>query len=66
MEAMTGTIKSYDRRTGEGFIVLDGEREPVRLDLKSSEGVWLKKGQRVQCARIHRPKGVFAFGVRLI
>jgi len=66
MEAVTGTIKCYSRKTGEGLIALDGEEEPVRVDLHSSAGVWLKKGLRVQFARIHRPKGVFAFHIKLI
>ena len=66
MEAMTGTIKSYNRKTGEGFIALDGECESVRLDLKSSAGVWFEKGQRVRFARIHRPTGVFALYIKLI
>ncbi|WP_119742305.1 cold shock domain-containing protein [Pseudomonas sp. Larv2_ips] len=66
MEAVTGTIKSYSRRTGEGLIALDGGDEPVHVDLKSSCGVWLRKGLRVQFARIHRPKGVFAAHIRII
>ncbi|NVZ20880.1 DNA-binding protein [Pseudomonas costantinii] len=66
MEAVTGTIKSYSRKTGEGVIALDGECEPVRLDLKSSAGVWLEKGLRVQFARIHRPRGVFALYIKVI
>ncbi|MEW5506354.1 cold-shock protein [Pseudomonas antarctica] len=66
MEAVTGTIKSYSWRTGEGLIALDGGDEPVHVDLKSSCGVWLRKGLRVQFARIHRPKGVFAAHIRII
>ncbi|WP_448650216.1 cold shock domain-containing protein [Pseudomonas fluorescens] len=66
MEAVTGTIKSYSRKTGEGLIALDDDEEPVQVDLKSSAGVWLKKGLRVQFARIHRPKGVFAAHIKII
>lgn len=66
MEAVTGTIKSYNTRTGEGLIALDGEGEPVRVDLSGSAGVRLRKGQRVRFSRVHRPRGVFAFCVRVI
>ncbi|ARB30685.1 cold-shock protein [Pseudomonas tolaasii] len=66
MEAITGTIKSYNRSTGEGFILLDDAGESVRVDLKSSAGVWLQQGQRVQFGRIHRPKGVFALYIKVI
>jgi CspA family cold shock protein len=66
MEALTGTIKSYSRKTGEGLIALDGEDEPVRVDLLSSAGVWLKNGLHMQLSRIQRPKGVYAFNIKLI
>lgn len=66
MEVVTGTVKSYSCTTGEGLIEPDGEREPVRVDLNSSAGLWLKKGQRVQFSRIHRPKGIYAFRMKLI
>ncbi|OAE11279.1 DNA-binding protein [Pseudomonas simiae] len=66
MEAVTGTIKSYDRKTGEGLIALDGGDEPVHVDLKSSAGIWLKQGQRVKFARIHRPTGIFATHIKII
>jgi len=66
MEAVTGTIKSYDRKTGEGLIALDSGDEPVHVDLKSSGGIWLKKGQRVKFARIHRPTGIFAAHIKII
>lgn len=66
MEMVTGTIKSYSRKTGKGLIALDGVDESVHVDLSSSAGIWLKKGLRVQFARIHRPDGVFAFHIKLI
>lgn len=66
MEAVTGTVKSYSQKTGKGLIALDGGEEPVQVDLASSDGVWLKKGLRVQLARIHRPKGVFASYIKII
>lgn len=66
MEVVTGTIKAYSCSTGEGLIEPDGEREPVLLDLKSSAGLWFRKGQRVQFSRIHRPKGIYAFRMKLI
>jgi cold shock CspA family protein len=66
MEAVTGTIKVYNRKTGEGLIALDGDDEPVCLDRLSSAYTRWREGQRVQFARIHRPQGVFAFYIRLI
>lgn len=66
MEAITGTIRSYDKKTGEGLIFLDSQDDPVCVDLKSSAGICLKRGLRVEFARIHRPKGVYAFGIKLI
>ncbi|WP_460149369.1 cold-shock protein [Pseudomonas sp. H1_A03] len=66
MERVIGTIKSYSRTTGEGLIEPDGEREPVMLDLNSSAGLWFRKGQRVQFSRIHRPKGIYAYRMKLI
>lgn len=66
MEAVTGTIKSYDKKTGEGVIFPDSQDDPVCVDLKSSAGLCLKRGQRVQFARIHRPKGVYASSIKLI
>ncbi|MFL1503278.1 cold shock domain-containing protein [Pseudomonas sp. O64] len=66
MEAVTGTIKSYSQKTGEGWIALDSGEEPVRVDLRSSGERWLKNGQRVQFARIHRPTGIFAFHIKII
>ncbi|ANF87464.1 DNA-binding protein [Pseudomonas antarctica] len=66
MEAVMGTIKSYCRKTGEGVIALDDGDEPVRVDLKSTAGIWLEKGQRVKFARIHRPAGIFATSIKII
>lgn len=66
MEAVTGTIKSYSRKTGKGLIALDGDDEPVHVDRTGSAGIWLKKGLRVQFVRIHCPKGVYAFHIKLI
>ncbi|KQM47471.1 DNA-binding protein [Pseudomonas sp. Leaf15] len=66
MEAVTGTIKVYNRNTREGLIALDGDDELVCLDHLSSAYTRWREGQRVQFARIHRPKGVFAFRIRLI
>ena len=66
MEAVTGTIKFYNRKTGEGLIALDGDDEPVCSDRLSSAYTRWREGQRVQFARIHRPKGVFAFCIRPI
>ncbi|MCU1786975.1 cold shock domain-containing protein [Pseudomonas sp. 13B_2.1_Bac1] len=66
MEAVMGTIKSYSRKTGKGLIALDGDDEPVHVDRTSSAGIWLKKGLRVQFARIHCPQGVYAFHIKLI
>lgn len=66
MEAVTGTIETYSKKTGEGLIALDSGEWPVQLDLKSSAGVWLRKGLRVQLARIHRPQGIFALYIKVI
>ena len=66
MEALKGTIQSYDRKTGEGLIFLDSQDDPVCVDLKSSAGICLKRGQRGEFARIHRPKGIYAFSLKLI
>lgn len=66
MEVVTGTVRSYSQKTGEGLIALDGSEEPVHVDLKSSAGVWLRKGLRVQFARVHRPNGVFAWDIKII
>ena len=66
MEVVTGTVRSYSQKTGEGLIALDGNEEPVHVDLKSSAGVWLRQGLRVQFARVHRPNGVFAWDIKII
>lgn len=66
VEAVTGTVKSYSQKTGEGLIALDGGEEAVNVDLKSSAGVRLKAGLRVQLARVHRPNGVFASYIKVI
>lgn len=66
MELVTGTITSYSRTTGEGLIEPDGGRELVLVDLRSSAGLRLRKGQRVQFSRIHGPKGIYAFRLKLI
>ncbi|MGR3886222.1 cold shock domain-containing protein [Pseudomonas sp. 1152_12] len=66
MEAVTGTIKSYSQKTGEGWIALDSGEEPVRVDFRSSGARRLKNGQRVQFARIHRPTGIFASHIKII
>ncbi len=66
MQAMTGTIKSYSQKTGEGLISLDNGPDLVQVDLKSSAGICLKLGLRVQFAMIHRPKGVFAYCIKII
>ncbi|NWA86576.1 MULTISPECIES: cold-shock protein [Pseudomonas] len=66
MEAVTGTIKSYNQKTGEGWIAVDGGEEPVRVDRRSLGARRLKNGQRVQLARIHRPTGVFALYIKII
>lgn len=66
MEAVTGTVTFYDRKTGEGLIALDGETEQVRVDFISSAGIRLEEGTRVEFARIHRPLGIFASRIKLI
>jgi cold shock CspA family protein len=66
MEVMKGTVAAYDHTTGEGVIALDSDDERVRVDLTSSAGIWLKKSQRVQFSRIHRPEGVFASNIKII
>lgn len=66
MEMVTGTIKSYSRTTGEGLIEPDGGREPLLVDLRSSAGLRFRKGQRVQFSRIHGPKGIYAYRMKLI
>ncbi|WP_411378955.1 cold-shock protein [Pseudomonas sp. MPB26] len=66
MEVVMGTISSYSRATGEGLIEPDGGREPVLLDLKSSAGLRFRKGERVLFSRIHGPKGIYAFRLKLI
>lgn len=66
MQEVTGTVRFYDRKTGEGWIALDGEDERVGVDLQSTAGIRLKKGQRVRFTRIHRPRGVFASGIKII
>lgn len=67
MSAVRGTIKSYDRQTGEWVIVLDGdEEEEVLVDSDGSRGAALSVGSRVELQRIHRPNGVYASSVELI
>jgi len=59
-----GIVKSYDRKTGKGLIVVDGEAVPV--DLIGSRDVRLAVGVQVVFQKIHRPDGVFASDVRVI
>ncbi|NWA68742.1 cold-shock protein [Pseudomonas reactans] len=66
METVMGTIKSYSRTTGEGLIEPDGGREPVLVDPRSSAGLRFRKGQRVLFSRIHGPKGIYAYRMKLI
>ncbi|RMP61492.1 hypothetical protein ALQ18_03762 [Pseudomonas marginalis pv. marginalis] len=66
MEAVTGTIKFYSEKTGQGLIALDCGEDAVCVDLEGSAGVRLKDGLRVRFARIHRPKGVFASNITVI
>lgn len=60
-----GTVKSYDRKTGKGWIAREGE-DDVQVDLLGSRCIWLAVGQRVEFCMIHRPDGVFACEARVI
>ena len=61
-----GTVRTYNRKTGVGVIVMDDGGEEVAVDLISSAGVRLRQGQRVRFMRIHRPQGIFAADVIFI
>ncbi|KJZ53500.1 cold shock domain-containing protein [Pseudomonas fluorescens group sp.] len=65
MKVFRGTVKSYDRNTGKGWIALEGE-DDVQVDLFSSRWIWLAVGQQVEFHMIHRPRGVFARDVKVI
>ena len=60
-----GTVKSYDQKTGKGWVALEGE-EDVRVDLVGSRWILLAVGQQVEFRMIHRPDGVFAFDTQVI
>lgn len=65
MRVFRGTVKSYDRKRGKGWIALEGE-DDVQVDLFGSRCIWLAVGQQVEFGMINRPEGVFALGARVI
>lgn len=65
MKVFRGTVKSYDRKTGKGWIALEGE-DDVQVDLLGSRCIWLAVGQQVEFRMIHRPEGVYAFDTKVI
>lgn len=65
LKVFRGTVKAYDRKTGKGWIALEGE-DDVQVDLFGSRRIWLAVGQQVEFGMIHRREGVFAFGTKVI
>ena len=65
LKVFRGTVKSYDRKTGKGWIALEGE-DDVQVDLFGSRGIWLAVGQQVEFRMIHRLCGVYALDATVV